>query len=132
MDTLRSRSKGQVAMDFLLETFLALSSHIYSEPQKLKKTFVFLDKDPSHGQVPGILGHASRIPAVLLRGTYQDSQINFVLFFISLSMSLAGLSLEMYIFHFEAISLSIRISGSKRAVFTNLDSLEWPWPIDGS
>jgi hypothetical protein len=34
-------------------------------------------------------------------------------FFISPFMSLTGLSLEMYIFHFEAISLSTHISGSK-------------------
>jgi hypothetical protein len=47
-------------------------------------------------------------------------------------MSLTGLSLEMYIFHFEAISLSPHISGSKRPIFTNLDSLEMPWRIDGS
>jgi hypothetical protein len=51
---------------------------------------------------------------------------------ISLSMSLTGLNLEMYIFHFEAISLSTHISGSKRPIFTNLDSMERPWPIDGS
>jgi hypothetical protein len=41
-------------------------------------------------------------------------------------------SLEMYIFHFEAISMSIDISGSKRPIFTNIDSLERPWLIDGS
>jgi hypothetical protein len=52
--------------------------------------------------------------------------------FISLSMPLTGLSLEMYIFHFEAISLSTHISGSKRPIFTNLDSLERSWPVDGS
>jgi hypothetical protein len=33
-------------------------------------------------------------------------------------MPLTGLSLEMYIFHFEAISLSTHISGSKRPIFT--------------
>jgi hypothetical protein len=42
------------------------------------------------------------------------------LFFISPSMPLTGLSLEMYIFHFEAISLSTHISGSKRPIFTIL------------
>jgi hypothetical protein len=47
-------------------------------------------------------------------------------------MPLTGLSLEMYIFHFEAISLSTHISGSKRPIFTNLDSLERPWDVDGS
>jgi hypothetical protein len=52
--------------------------------------------------------------------------------FVSLSMFLTGLSLEMYIFHFEAISLSTHISGFKRPIFINLDSLERPWPIDGS
>jgi hypothetical protein len=40
--------------------------------------------------------------------------------FISPSMPLTGLSLEMYIFHFEAISLSTHISGSKRPIFTIL------------
>jgi hypothetical protein len=39
--------------------------------------------------------------------------------------------LEMYIFHFEAISLSTHISGSKQPIFTNLDSLERPWHVDG-
>jgi hypothetical protein len=48
------------------------------------------------------------------------------------SMSLTGLSLEMYIFHFEANSLFTHISGFKRPIFTNLGSLERPWPIDGS
>jgi hypothetical protein len=38
----------------------------------------------------------------------------------------------MYIFHYEAISLSTHISGFKRPIFTNLDSLEKPRPIDGS
>jgi hypothetical protein len=47
-------------------------------------------------------------------------------------MPLTGLSLEMYIFHFEAISLSTHISGSKRPIFKNLDSLERPWHVDGS
>jgi hypothetical protein len=47
-------------------------------------------------------------------------------------MPLTGLSLEMYIFHFEAISLSTHISGSKRSIFTYLGSLERPWPVDGS
>jgi hypothetical protein len=36
-----------------------------------------------------------------------------ILLFISPSMPLTGLSLEMYSFHFEAISLSTHISGSK-------------------
>jgi hypothetical protein len=57
---------------------------------------------------------------------------HIIIIFISLSMSLTGLSVEMYIFHFEAISLSTHISGSKRPIFTNLDSLERPWPTDGS
>jgi hypothetical protein len=52
-------------------------------------------------------------------------------FFISPSMPLTGLSLEMYIFHFEAISLSTHISGSKRPISTYLGSLERPWPVDG-
>jgi hypothetical protein len=47
-------------------------------------------------------------------------------------MPLTGLSLEMYIFHFEAISLSTHISGSKRPIFTYLGSLERPWSVDGS
>jgi hypothetical protein len=47
-------------------------------------------------------------------------------------MPLTGLSLEMYIFHFEAISLSTHISDSKRPFFKNLDSLERPWHVDGS
>jgi hypothetical protein len=47
-------------------------------------------------------------------------------------MPWTGLSLEMYIFRFEAISLSTHISGSKRTIFTNLDSLERSWPVDGS
>jgi hypothetical protein len=63
---------------------------------------------------------------------FQVLQSSLLFFFISLSMSLTGLSLEMYIFHFEAISLSTHISGSKRPIFTNLDSLERSWPIDGS
>jgi hypothetical protein len=46
-------------------------------------------------------------------------------------MPLTGLSLEMYIFHFEAISLSTHISGSKQPIFTYLGSLERPWPVDG-
>jgi hypothetical protein len=50
---------------------------------------------------------------------------------LSLSMSLTDLSFEMYIFHFEAISLSTHISGSKRPIFTNLESLERFWPVDG-
>jgi hypothetical protein len=41
-------------------------------------------------------------------------------------MPLTGLSLEMYIFHFEAISLSTHISGSKQPIFTYLGSLERP------
>jgi hypothetical protein len=52
--------------------------------------------------------------------------------FISPSMPLTGLSLGMYIFHFEAIFLSTHISGSKRPIFTYLGSLERPWPVDGS
>jgi hypothetical protein len=55
-----------------------------------------------------------------------------IIIIICLSMSLTGLSLEMYIFHFEAISLSTHISGSKRPIFTNLDSLEIHWSINGS
>jgi hypothetical protein len=47
-------------------------------------------------------------------------------------MPLSGLSLDMYIFHFEAISLSTHDSGSKRPIFKNLDSLERPWHVDGS
>jgi hypothetical protein len=47
-------------------------------------------------------------------------------------MSLPGLSLEMYIFHFEVISLSTHISGSEQPIFTHLGSLERPWPLDGS
>jgi hypothetical protein len=35
---------------------------------------------------------------------------------LSLSMSLTGLSLELFIFHFEAIPLSTHISGSKRPI----------------
>jgi hypothetical protein len=46
-------------------------------------------------------------------------------------MPLTGLSLEMYIFHFEAISLSTHISGSKRLISTFLGSLERSWPVDG-
>jgi hypothetical protein len=57
--------------------------------------------------------------------------VDFYFIIISLSMSLTGLCLEMYIFHFEAISLSTHIFGPKRSIFTNLDSLERPWPIDG-
>jgi hypothetical protein len=56
----------------------------------------------------------------------------FLIIIISLSISLTGLSLEMYIFHFEAIYLSTHISGSRRPIFTNLDLLKRPWPIDGS
>jgi hypothetical protein len=56
----------------------------------------------------------------------------FFSFFISPFMPLTGLSLEIYIFHFEAISLSTHISGSKRPIFTYLGSLERPWPVDGS
>jgi hypothetical protein len=47
-------------------------------------------------------------------------------------MYLTGLSLEMYIFHFEAISMSTHISVSKRPIFTYKGFLERPWPIDGS
>jgi hypothetical protein len=47
-------------------------------------------------------------------------------------MPLTGLSLELYIFHFEAIFLSTHISGSKQPIFTYLGSLERPWPVDGS
>jgi hypothetical protein len=47
-------------------------------------------------------------------------------------MPLIGLSLEMYIFHFEAIFLSTHISGSKQPIFTYFGSLERPWPVDGS
>jgi hypothetical protein len=46
-------------------------------------------------------------------------------------MPLTGLSLEMYIFHFEAISMSTHIFGSKRPISTYLGSLERPWPVDG-
>jgi hypothetical protein len=54
------------------------------------------------------------------RYTWGDIQNWELYFFISPSMPLTGLSLEMYIFHFEAISLSTHISGSKRPIFTNL------------
>jgi hypothetical protein len=59
---------------------------------------------------------------------YVDGEISSFLI-INLFMSLTGLSLEMYIFHFEAIAFSTHISGSKRPNFTNLVSLERPWPV---
>jgi hypothetical protein len=62
-------------------------------------------------------------------GNYIDGIYH--LFITSPSMPLTGLSLDMYIFHFEAISLSTHISGSKRPIFTNLDSLERLWHVDG-
>jgi hypothetical protein len=64
--------------------------------------------------------------------TDPESTAQIVVFIISLSMSLTGLSLEIYIFHFEAIGLATHISGYKRAIFTNFDSLERSWPVDGS
>jgi hypothetical protein len=69
---------------------------------------------------------------------FRENTLNFhdfskwQFFFISLSMPLTGLSLEMHIFHSEANSLSTHISGSKRPIFTYLGSLESPWPVDGS
>jgi hypothetical protein len=44
-------------------------------------------------------------------------------------MSLTGSSLEMYIFHFEAIPLSTLISGFKPPIFTYLGSFERPLPV---
>jgi hypothetical protein len=54
-------------------------------------------------------------------------RMNQNVFVISPSMSLTGLSLEMCIFHFKAISLSTLISRSKRPIFTYLGSLERTW-----
>jgi hypothetical protein len=63
-----------------------------------------------------------------------DITISVVPIFISPSMPLTGLSLEMYIFHFEAISLST-LHSYHRFQATDLHKFGLvgkAWPVDGS